>query len=551
MANEYKLLDGIWDFHFEENPLTQVMVNDIRFETVLTVPGCFDVQQDFFLRRGTGCYRCFVRCGGPVALEIGALGLRGRVCWDREIVGGTELPYSLETLVFDAGAPGEHELLILADNTLDTGLDSQFQPFYDFYGHGGIYRSVRLRELPETWIEQLRVIPRNIADGTVEVLVELVGPVLSGMTLELSFDDGEPVMMPVMETSMRLKLQVPEFRLWSPEQPFLHRLRIRVGGDEREVTFGIREVKAERGQILLNGQPLKLVGYNRHDSHPQFGAAMPDELLIADLRMIKGQGCNTIRGCHYPQSEKMLELCDRLGLLVWEETLGWGNPVNALMDPGFQARQLEQARRMVRKSINHPSVILWGFLNEAETSVAEALPLITKLFDAIRSEDDSRLVTFGSNRAERDLCLAPVDVISFNTYPGWYDRNEEQFFEPRVVAERLNSLAEFVTNSPYADKPLIISEIGAAALAGDHSGQRWSEEYQAALLETACRLVIDDPRYAGILIWQFSNARTYCGGGAPSRPRGFNNKGVVDEFRRPKLAWGALTALLRDQRKIR
>ncbi len=73
---------------------------------------------------------------------------------------------------------------------------------------------------------------------------------------------------------------------------------------------------------------------------------------------------------------------------------------------------------MVRKSINHPSIILWGFLNEAETSVSEALPLITELCDAIRQEDDSRLVTLGSNRLDRDLCLAPVDVISFNTYPG-------------------------------------------------------------------------------------------------------------------------------------
>ena len=77
------------------------------------------------------------------------------------------------------------------------------------------------------------------------------------------------------------------------------------GDDELTVTFGIRTIECKEGKILLNGKALKLIGWNRHESHPAFGAAVPEFLTYTDLQLIKEQGSNFIRGCHYKQSKNM------------------------------------------------------------------------------------------------------------------------------------------------------------------------------------------------------------------------------------------------------
>ncbi|MFA6815476.1 MAG: glycoside hydrolase family 2 TIM barrel-domain containing protein [Lentisphaeria bacterium] len=540
-------LDGIWDFHFAENVKENYQIDKIEFDTVMSVPGCFDAQDKYRFRRGIGFFRRKIRCHSIIKLAIGGLGLRGKIYWDRKLVGSSELPYSPINLVFDAGNNEEHELIIATDNRIDNSPSSMFQPYYDFYGYGGIYRSVYLSYLPKTWIEYFQLTTLDITDGTIQLKLELDGNIPKTTSVSIRFDDKFHSQHKITGATGTLVLKVPDFHLWSPKDPTLHQITIDIGHEQVREYFGIRQIKAEQGKILLNEQVLKLIGYNRHDCHPQFGNAIPDSLLLNDLQMIKDQGCNMIRGSHYPQSEHMLELCDRLGLLVWDESLGWGNPVAVLQDEEFQRRQYEQTRLMVRNSINHPSIIMWGFLNEAETCKPETKPFIEKICRLIREEDESRLITFATMYGIRDLCFDLIDVISFNTYPGWGSRKSEtQFFESWEVHKELDALADFIANSPWKDKPVIISEIGAEALPGDHSGRRWSEEYQAKLLETACRHVIAEPRYAGILIWQFCDIQAEENGRFLIRPYGFNNKGVVDSYRRPKLAWRTIRNLLND-----
>jgi len=203
---------------------------------------------------------------------------------------------------------------------------------------------------------------------------------------------------------------------------------------------------------------------------------------------------------------------------------------------------------MVRGAMNHPSVILWGFLNEAETDIDAARPLIAKLTELIHRLDPSRPVTFATMFQDRDQCVDLVDVVSFNIYPGWYpmaDSNmTEQDFEPEDIRRNLLRLEEFASSPKLKEKAVVISEIGAEALPGQHDGLRWSEEYQSELLQAALREVIGNERFSGILLWMFCDTKTYSNGKAQERARGYNNKGMLDEYRRPKISWGEVRRYL-------
>merc|ERR1712211_117467 len=108
------------------------------------------------------------------------------------------------------------------------------------------------------------------------------------------------------------------------------------------------------------------------------------------------------------------------GVLVWNEALAWGNSPKMLSDQRFMAAQFETVHAMLDSSFNHPSVILWGFFNEGYSDDIASEPSYAAMANAFRSRDPSRLVTWSSNRHERDRCLKHADVISFNDYPGWY-----------------------------------------------------------------------------------------------------------------------------------
>ena len=535
-------LDGIWNFVFMEGRSVADADPGMDCPDLMPVPGCFDAQFDYRYRRGCGLFRRRVETGGTVRLTLEGYGLHCRVFWDgREIFSGAS-PYTAERLVFGAGERGIHELAVATDNIIDRSPASLFQEFYDFYAWGGIYRSVTLEELPELWVERISVVTEQWRQGVVRLRIELGGAVPERCPARI-FHRGRQLAETVLESGRGgISVTLPEFAVWSPDSPRLERLAVKIPGYSAEVEFGVREIAVRGSRLLLNGEELKLIGYNRHDAHPELGACMDSAVLLSDLRMIRSQGCNFVRGSHYPQSEEMLSLCDRLGLLVWDESLGWGNPEEALTDPLFRERQLDQTRRMVRRSINHPCVILWGFLNEAATQCPAARGLVGELARAIREEDDSRLVTFASMQLEKDLCLDLVDVISFNTYPAWYGQSESQFFAPEEVTRRLDELAKFA--SAYG-KPLLISEIGAAALPGDHSGLRWSEEFQSELLCHTVDYIRGNPAYSGVALWQFCDGKTYSDTMAQRRAGGMNRKGVLDEYRRPKLAWRELSRRLR------
>jgi beta-glucuronidase len=268
---------------------------------------------------------------------------------------------------------------------------------------------------------KLFVRTRDYKTGSVEI--EAVNFKERDFDAQLVFDSRN--MVPVTFKNSRIKIDVPEFKLWSPESPNLHTVELKSGGRTVSARFGIRTVEAKNARIYLNGKPIYLKGANRHESHPTFGASTPESLMVTDIQNLKSLGGNFFRGAHYQQSQRFLDYCDEMGVLVWEESLGWGNGSHSriakgeLSDPGFIAAQIHETREMVRASFNHPSVIIFAYMNEFLSNSKDGKALSDKLIKTIKEEDSGRLVTFACCHTKNEICNDTTDIIAFNTYPGW------------------------------------------------------------------------------------------------------------------------------------
>ena len=551
-------LDGLWQFSFlgTEVDLDGVNLNSIPFDTTMPVPQAFDAMPGFQGQRGTCAYRTSLRVtpGCRSQIRFGGLGLWARVVVDGVALADWALPYSPFTVDLP---PSDHEqrtLVVLIDNRLDPKRVPLVAPHFDFYLYGGLWRSVTLHQFSHAYhIERIQIDATSIETGIAQVKLHLAGTVPDQIDLSIAHETGDTVTvfseLTVLDSVVSVSIPVSQHRCWSPETPHLHTLHFRLKEGEEIIDdqwerFGFRKVSVEAGQIRLNGKPIKLLGFCRHEAHPAFGPALPLAQLAIDVALLKDMGCNFVRGSHYSQDQRFLSLCDEQGMLVFEESLAWGNSAEQYSRPRFAEDQETQTRQMVRESFNHPSVILWGFLNEGRSKHEDSRALYERLAGALREEDSSRLITFATMFPFEDINLDLVDVISTNIYPGWYTESEE--VRPLgQIEERIQGIRKSFEDRGFAGKPHLISEIGAAALYGwrdAHNGP-YTEQYQSDLLEEACRQVLTRSDLAGIAIWQMFDCRTYTTCRAIGRPRTFNNKGVLDEYRRPKQAFQTVKKL--------
>ena len=546
------VLDGAWDFNFiGDAELEQLDPAEFTFHDVMCVPGAFDCSPAYYCKRGIALYRTdfTLEQNAPDALlKLGGLGLRARFWIDGREIGFTNLPYSGVEFKTGKLTAGKHTLCAALDNRFDPEKIKLFLPYYDFYAFGGFYRGVTLHLLPEgCCIDRVQIRTTDYRTGKVNLRFLFRGDVPETLAVQLKFDTENAFRsetLTIQAHSASLELAVPDFKLWSTETPDLHTLEVRTENDHIVESFGIREVKAEKRQILLKG-------FNRHESHPEFGPATPEQVMIEDLQNLKALNCNFIRGCHYPQDQRFLDLCDRMGFLVWEESLGWGNTKEQMADPEFIALQEKQTRLMVRNSVNHPSVIIWAFLNEFESGTQEGQTLCRKLVAAIRKEDDSRLVTFACSHVWNDICTALTDIVAYNTYPGWISADAAEEPLSYIRGNRDKIIERFRTYNP-PDKPVMVSEMGCCGLYGSHdrAASQWSEEFQAEYLAEVIRQVFASPDLCGLAIWQFNDAKSYLRKGSNIRckPLAQNLAGVFDQYRRPKLAAETVKKLFAEKK---
>lgn len=546
-------LDGLWDFAFlGAVNVDALRVPDIACNDILAVPGCFDACARYAGKRGVAAYRSEVatKPGQRYRLQFRSVQFWSRVFVDGQLLVEKALGFAPFHADFTASRD-RAQITVLVDNCFDQRNFIQFQG-YDWYHFGGIDASVELHELGPAWIEDLRLVTTDLQTRAIHVTLSLSSTRPCQLPLQVRWRDHmiaekSVTCTPAGQTES-FTIILPHAELWDCDRPHLHTLHFQLGDhDDRIERFGLREVGTRDGQILLNNMPVRLLGVNYHLSHPQSGSSLSDETLISDFQLIRDMGCNFVRTAHYPPDRRVLDLCDELGLLVWSESLGWGLRDVELQNADIAAALVESTHALAQVVANHPSVILVGFLNECASDAGGARDRYEKLATIVRTECPGTLVSYASNRPEVDQCLDLVDVISLNTYPGWYYESLEG-----MPADLRKNLTAFSLRPGASGKPIVISEIGAEALPGwrDWHDERWSERYQAQMLETAFHTVFNLPLpVAGFAVWQFSDFRTST---VPRmmlmRPRGHNNKGIVDQHRVPKLAYDKLKALYHHAR---
>lgn len=539
-------LNGLWDFRLEEGKtLEDITLPQFEANDKMVVPGCWDVQTAYFNRRGTGLYRRQFVLGEDCLdafLVVDGVGLRSRYYLDGREIGSSVIPWM--RLEFRTGAlqAGMHELVAAVDSTVDEEKVRLFRDSYDFYAFGGFYHGIWL-ETQETAVKVRKVIvrTRDYKTGRIELEALYASDGPSDFMAEVSFDGGKPT--GVFFRNRRVTLAVPNFKLWSPSSPNLHVLTLTINNQQLRTQFGIRQVGTANRRIMLNGEPVYLKGVNRHEAHPEFGAATSRQLMYEDLANLMDLGGNFVRGSHYAQCEEFLDLCDEMGVLVWEESLGWGNGAPQLKDGEFRRLQVEQTQLMARQSINHPSVIITGFLNEPESSLPECRTLVEELIAAVRAEDTGHLVTFACFRTDSDISHAKTDIIAYNAYPAWYSYRMKtgSADELRDNVERCHrDIVRYFRDKYGDDRPIIVSETGVKADYGVHDPRghaQYTEEFQAEYTRAMLEAVFANPELAGVAIWQYSDAKTYTRRHVlTNRSYGVNTGGLYDLYRRPKMA---------------
>jgi beta-glucuronidase len=442
---------------------------------------------------------------------------------------------------------GEHILVVMVDNHLD---DESTMPlrFVDWFVWGGIYRDVEVEQFGDLSIERIKIDTNwhGYEVDTIAVRAFVKNWSNSDITevFQLDIDnkpaDSKSAQIGAFETS-EICLILKNFKpdLWSPQNPSLYMFHLYCGSDDIFERGGFRKIETRGTQILLNGKEIFIKGVNRHNDDPELGHAVGGAGIYKDMQIIKDLGANAVRGSHYPNDPLVLDYCDQYGLFFWEELPFWNHPATSLANPLLEKRARFMLNEMIMRDYNHPSIIIWGIQNESKSSSKEGLKLFSQLASDMRGMDDSRLVSFASACGREDVCFDLVDVVCWNMYPGWYDDMNLDDLDIKVE-ESLRNIRQWLEDNGQ-NKPFLVTEFGAGAMLGEctfDTYRRWSENYQEKLLDQVIKAILNCGVIQGFYIWQFCDTRTAL----PSRtsigrPRTFNNKGLVDEHRKPKYAY--------------
>ena len=410
------------------------------------------------------------------------------------------------------------------------------QAQFDFFPFCGIQRPVWLLAVPPEGLQD--VVVRTELSGMrarVQVRIERTGTAPARACLQL---EGAGRLFALESAfsgdSAEAVMDVPEPALWSPGRPHLYDLTVELlqaGGvsDSHRMKIGIRTIAVEGDRLLLNGQPIFLKGFGRHEDFPVVGRGYLPALIIKDYALMRWTGANSFRTSHYPYSEQMLDLADQQGFLVIDETPAVGL---YFRQDGLEKRNAlcrQYLRELVQRDRNHPSVIMWSLANEPHSASPLARPFFEQLYHDAKALDPTRPITLASFLGAEEAAFEFFDVVCLNRYLGWYSQsgNLEQAL-PLLSAELDALHAQF-------GKPLILTEFGADAIPGQHAQppEMFSEEYQADLLEGYIQLLRQKPYVVGEHVWNLCDFKTSQG---ITRPGGLNNKGVFTRDRRPKLA---------------
>lgn len=399
---------------------------------------------------------------------------------------------------------------------------------------------------------------RNAAAGLNKVQVNTIITDANGLVVDRQTTAATIVSGQQKEVLQDFKpLKSP--KLWSPANPYLYHVitqildsKTKVILDQVSNPMGFRWFKFDADQgFFLNGEPLKLIGASRHQDYKDLGNALPDALQVRDIQLLKDMGGNLLRIAHYPQDPSILEACDRLGILTSVEI----PVVNAITESeAFTANCKNMQVEMIRQNFNHPSIIIWAYMNEIllrpyftndkprqEIYYGHIRELAQALDDLTRKEDPSRYTMIANHGAfdsynRVGLTKIPM-IVGWNLYSGWYSGTPADF-------------AKFLDrhHKELPDKPMLVTEYGADADPRIRSFKpvRFDKslEYALAFNQVYLDDILKRPFVSGAMAWNLADFNSETR--EETMPH-INNKGLLTIDRKPKDTYYLYQAYLLHQ----
>ena len=500
--------------------------------------------------------------GRELALHFGSVDFYGEVWLDGHHLGTSSAPMlPFEVLVPEQLATGRRaQLVVRVDAQLhaDEATQGITQATYaeerrprdeylpavrfDFFPYGGINRPVLLVERPAQGLTGWRA----TCDLT-GVTLAVEASAGSAIRACLTDDAGETIAVSTpTDGPAKLRLEPPAPRLWSPNDPHLYRLDIEVLNadglqiDAASQQIGLRTFTVAGNRLLLNGEPIVLKGFGKHEESPLHGRGLNLPQLVKDFHLLKWIGANSVRTSHYPYSEEFLDLADQFGVMVIDEVFSINLDFRRT-NADTLANHMRAVGELIARDVSRTCVIAWSLANEpgylAEPEYREkSAPYWQEIFAHARAIDPTRLMTHANvgYAGNDDPAFAESDFLGINRYHGWYS-------EPGQLDRATDRLqTDFDTIAAHG-KPIVVLEFGADALAGQHAtyDQMFTEEYQARFIEAYWAAIECHPAVAGGHVWNFADFRTAQHG----RRVVHNLKGVFTRTREPKMAAWALRRL--------
>lgn len=378
------------------------------------------------------------------------------------------------------------------DNVVAVRVDNSDQPNSRWYSGCGIYRHVWLTVTERLRIAHWGVHVMTEADGRMMVCTELDGKGAAGATVRHTVTDAQGRSLASSSArvkaaagakdSQRLRIRRPQ--LWSPESPYIYKVRTEVIVDGRTVdevvtVTGFRSFRFDAATgFWLNGRNVKINGVCEHHDLGCLGAAFNEDAMHRKLVRLKAMGCNAIRCSHNPPAPELLTMCDTMGFIVMDESFDMWRRRKTKNDYArfFDKWHERDLSDLVRRDRNHPSVLMWSIGNEvleqwssaeADTLSLEQANLILNaghdastlaregemsvnslltrhLADIVRRLDPTRPVTAGCNEPSPDNHLFrsnALDIVGFNYHHQWIKDVPEKFpGQPFILTESVSAL---------------------------------------------------------------------------------------------------------------
>ena len=518
---------NVWEV---ERPVKAGKPESVPLWKDVTLPHCYNaddgVDPDVKYYQGAAWYRTTVEVNNPYTeghslLEFEGAGQKTQVYVDGRMMGSHVGGYDVWSVDITEVGNGKHSIAVRCDNSRDVEMIPS--DMSDFCLYGGLYRPVHLVYQPKSYIQDIRI---DVEGDQVRLLP--FPSDISDIHCTIFAPDGRKV----YEGGIGQPIRIRKPQLWDVDSPQLYMARITCGEQVIERRFGFRSCEfREHGPFFLNGRRLLLQGTHRHEDHAGVGAAMTDEQIREEMQQIKEMGANFIRLGHYQQRDLVLDLCDSLGILVWEE-IPWCR--GGVGGDAYKKQAHRMLENMITRHRHHPSIIIWGLGNEndwpgdfstiidtvAVRSLMTSLQTFAHQLDPLRKTAIRRC----------DFCADIPDVYSPSIWAGWYSR---RFTDYRgMTAEAIARFPHFLHAEWGGDSHAgRHAESGFDIEVGDKKGD-WSESYIVRLIDWHLKEQASMPELTGSAFWTFKD---FCTPLRPDNPIPYvNQKGVVQRDGTPK-----------------